>query len=62
MPPVIVAVLWAVTDFISAHIVAFALLGASMVLNGVSKMLTKKSNFSALSHDSLTRSVTVRQP
>jgi len=62
MPPVILTMLWVITDFITAHIVAFAAFGASMVMGGVSKMLTKKPNFSSLTHDSLTRAVTVRQP
>jgi predicted phage tail protein len=52
--------LWVVTDFITAHIVAFAALGASMIMGGVSKLLTKKPNFSSIAHDSLTRSVNVR--
>ncbi len=60
MPPVILTMLWIVTDFITAHIVAFAAFGASMIMGGVSKLLTKKPNFSSIAHDSLTRSVNVR--
>jgi hypothetical protein len=71
VPPVIAGVLGVLVGAFGVaatvaivNVVTYGLLfgGLNYVFSSVSKLLTKKPNFSALSHDSLTRSVTVRQP
>ncbi len=71
MPPVIVAIIAAsvsifgtAATLVLINLVTYGIVfgGLSFVMNGISKLLTKKPNFSSLTHDSLTRAVTVRQP
>ncbi len=64
MPPVIIIIAGLAGFVVSAGplLVSLVGMGLSMVLSGASKLLSKKPNFSSLTHDSLTRAVTVRQP
>jgi len=47
---------------VAINVITYGMLyaGLNFAMSGISKLLTKRPNFSSITHDSLTRSVNVR--